>query len=254
MTDSSRKLKELLEAERLATAPTADDRKRNRVGLARQLGMGAALGLSSIASSTWGAWIASAPVKFLATVALAAAGSGSMAWVVSGMRAGSEPASPPATAARTAAARDTRTEPRVGAPASASPTGPDAPQAGPAELAASPSKKSGPSDAAPAALPAEAVDPALRSADTLGAQARLLAETRKALGSGNPAKAVALLDEAASLANAGPLAEELAATRVFALCQLGRRAEARQSAGGFAQRFPGSPLLARVQSACSSER
>ena len=248
--DSSRRLRELVDLERTMAGPSADDRRRNRVRLARQLGLGAAAGASAVTTSTWGAWIASAPAKFLATVAVAAAGSGSAAWLASGLVTNAERASTPVGAVAAAPSRGASVAftPPAGADpgvASAAPVVAPEPVVAPRPSLAA---------ADVAEPPANGSQPAPGHAanDTLAAQARLLAGMRAAMRAGQPAKALSQLEEAAALANVGALSEELLATRVFALCQLGRESEARHGAASFAGRFPGSPLLARVQGACGA--
>jgi hypothetical protein len=94
------------------------------------------------------------------------------------------------------------------------------------------------------------------SAGAGGERARLQEETRlvrdahAALARGDAGRALALLDEHARRFPSGMLAEERAAERVFALCRLGRKADAGAEARAFARNFAGSPLARRVESAC----
>jgi hypothetical protein len=48
------------------------------------------------------------------------------------------------------------------------------------------------------------------------------------------------------------LGQERSAARVLALCQAGKRVEARQAEAQFEARFPRSPLLGRVRGACGN--
>jgi hypothetical protein len=88
------------------------------------------------------------------------------------------------------------------------------------------------------------------SRDPLAEEAQLLREAQAALARGDGAGALALLDAGARRFTAGVLIEERAALHVLALCELGRRAPARDEASAFAAAHPRSPLLARVRAAC----
>jgi hypothetical protein len=80
----------------------------------------------------------------------------------------------------------------------------------------------------------------------------LLEAVRAHLRAGRAGEGIALLDEHARLHAAGALREEAAASRVFALCALGRVNEARSAAFDFRSAFPRSPLGPRVERACSA--
>ena len=69
--------------------------------------------------------------------------------------------------------------------------------------------------------------------------------------SGDAAGALALLNEFERTHPKGVLVQERSAARIFALCAAGRAEEARTRAERFAQLFPKSPHLPRVQRACS---
>jgi hypothetical protein len=73
---------------------------------------------------------------------------------------------------------------------------------------------------------------------------------QRALRSGRPAEALVLLDQQDARYPGGALAQERAAARVLTLCLAGRTAQARLQAERFEQKWPRSPLAARVQSAC----
>jgi hypothetical protein len=89
------------------------------------------------------------------------------------------------------------------------------------------------------------------SSDALAAQSRLLSTMRSAMRARRPQDVLALYDVQPALATTGALSEELMATRVFALCQLGRTTEAERSVVDFASRVPSSPLGPRVRGACA---
>lgn len=86
--------------------------------------------------------------------------------------------------------------------------------------------------------------------DQLQAETRDLRQAQRALRSGHPAEALTLLDQQDRRFPGGALAQERAAARVLALCLAGRTAEARLGAEHFEQKWPRSPLVARVQSSC----
>src|SRR6185437_11501775 len=112
---------------------------------------------------------------------------------------------------------------------------------GPSPVAASPPAH--PTEPAPA-------EPAGRPVDRLEAETRDLSEAHAALNEGDPARALALLDEQSTAYADGQLREERAAARVLALCKLGRADEARALAARFLAENPRSMLADRVRSAC----
>jgi len=87
---------------------------------------------------------------------------------------------------------------------------------------------------------------------TIEAETRLVRAGVAALHAGDAARALAAFDQHARDYPNGLLAEERSAERVIALCDLGRRADARVGAVGFLRQYPHSPLAARVRSACAS--
>jgi hypothetical protein len=112
-----------------------------------------------------------------------------------------------------------------------------------------------PADPAPAAslraVPLRALAPAAPDAsNTLEEETRLLRAAGVALGRGEAEQAIALLDEHAGRYPNGLLSEERAATRVFALCALGRTSQAQRDATTFLRTRPHSPLAARVRASC----
>jgi hypothetical protein len=70
--------------------------------------------------------------------------------------------------------------------------------------------------------------------------------------SGDPRRALDLLDEHARTFPNGILAEERSVERVSALCTLGRVAEAREEATRFLRATPDSPLAESVRSSCGA--
>jgi hypothetical protein len=123
----------------------------------------------------------------------------------------------------------------------------DASHAAPAETAAEP-ETPGPGEP-------PAVAAATRGApSSLGAETALLENARAALGRGDAAGALALLDEHERDFPRGVLVEERLAARVFALCGLGRTAEAERVAERLLRHSPSSPLRARVLQSCAGPR
>jgi len=100
---------------------------------------------------------------------------------------------------------------------------------------------------APAPAPRAAKPPSnLRLQD----EAALLAEVQGALRSGQAATALSKLESYDRRFPGGMLRAEADAAKVFALCAAGKVDRARSAADRFAQRYPSSPALARVQAAC----
>jgi hypothetical protein len=94
--------------------------------------------------------------------------------------------------------------------------------------------------------------PASHGSDNwLTAETSALRQAHSALRSGEPAQALRLIDEQNADYADGALVQERAATRVFALCELGRGAEARAAAAEFEQSWPNAPMLRRVRAACA---
>ena len=91
---------------------------------------------------------------------------------------------------------------------------------------------------------------ATAASDRLAAETAALRTAQQTMRAGRPAEALALLDQQDALYPAGALAQERAAARVLALCQLGNVAAGRTAARAFEQQWPRSPLLGRVRTAC----
>ena len=88
------------------------------------------------------------------------------------------------------------------------------------------------------------------SPTTLEAETRLVRAAVAALHEHDPARALVLLNEHARSYPSGALAEERAAARVNALCDLGQTDNAQAAAAAFLRDRPSSPLAARVRTAC----
>lgn len=91
--------------------------------------------------------------------------------------------------------------------------------------------------------PAPALDP-------LAAEAAALRDAQRALRDGQTSRALELIATQDARFAHGSLQQERAAARVLALCQAGSREKARAEATRFAERWPRSALLTRVQAAC----
>jgi hypothetical protein len=94
---------------------------------------------------------------------------------------------------------------------------------------------------------------AAREGSALAVETRLLQAAQKALQAGRAVESLRLLDEHAARFRGGVLLAERRATRVLALCQLGRVDEARTEAGALASESPESPVLPRVMRSCAFE-
>jgi outer membrane protein assembly factor BamD (BamD/ComL family) len=101
------------------------------------------------------------------------------------------------------------------------------------------------------AAAADAVNPA-PGPSSLDTEIALLRDARSALRAGNAAHALALLDEHDRLYARGALAEDSAAERIYALCALGRSADAGALATHFLAAHPGSPHAASVRASCGA--
>ena len=89
------------------------------------------------------------------------------------------------------------------------------------------------------------------SPSSLAAEMRLLETARAALSGGDARRALALIQEHERDFPNGSLSEERRASKVFALCGLGRRAEAARAAAEFLRTAPASPLRGRVLDSCA---
>ena len=103
-----------------------------------------------------------------------------------------------------------------------------------------------PHPAAPAVTPPAAAE----ITDSLAEEVRLLREARAALDRGDTSRVLASLDEHASRFPRGTLYEERLATRVLALCAMGRIDAARLAAQELERAAPRSPHLVRVRASC----
>ncbi|MBN1609363.1 MAG: hypothetical protein JW940_22220 [Polyangiaceae bacterium] len=80
----------------------------------------------------------------------------------------------------------------------------------------------------------------------------LLGAAQKALASGQPKRALALLEQHQRRFPSAALTQERNAVRIMALCKLGQTARARREAAAFGRQSPESPLTERVRAVCGS--
>jgi pimeloyl-ACP methyl ester carboxylesterase len=105
---------------------------------------------------------------------------------------------------------------------------------------------------APAAAPAPVVEPiAAPAEDPLLAEVSLLQRAQRALRAGQPKEAMELASRHATLYPTSQMALERDALRVFSLCALGRKAEARTLARALLAQAPTSPLRASLEESCA---
>jgi hypothetical protein len=279
----SRSTRGLLERGRVGEPLPPVRRARLKAGVLAELA-----GMSALATTTW--WT-SAAAKVIGSIALVGAvgATGVGVWTVSGGRADDRHAIATApriatstapwvgTTAAVPAAPVPVVEPRaatsmpIASPASTTPAtlpappttprapAPAAPNLDPTPLIAAPSVAAVPVDSPAAATSAPvASTPVERSpvprAARLEEEARLLRDADDALKGGDAARALALLEQHATLYPRSALEPERGAERIFALCQLGRTDEARREAAEFLRTHERGPLSTRVQSSCGGAR
>jgi hypothetical protein len=125
-------------------------------------------------------------------------------------------------------------------------------------------QKSPPEAPSPADVPPESAVPAppqaevaekrppapARSADNLAQEVAILSRAGSELHAGRPAEALKVLEEHQRRFPGGVLTQERSATRVQALCALGRMKEAQNELARLARTAPQSPHVARAKKAC----
>jgi len=90
-----------------------------------------------------------------------------------------------------------------------------------------------------------------RKPSNLMAEVAAVGSANRSLRDGNPEEALRILDANAGVLQDGTLQEETAVSRILALCQLGRTAEAKGEAQRFLRAWPSSPLVPRVKASCA---
>jgi hypothetical protein len=110
----------------------------------------------------------------------------------------------------------------------------------------------GPVEAKPAkrrATPRQTTKPAAHP-DDFTEEVELMGRARAALGRNDASQALALLEEHAKKFPRGTLGPERDASRIMALCALGRTQQAKTHATKFMRKHPRSALTARVRRTC----
>ena len=98
--------------------------------------------------------------------------------------------------------------------------------------------------------PPSTAEVVLESPTRLEEEAELIRLANQALGSGNGALALTILNKHAREFPTGALTEERVAAQIMAACQLGLGAQARGQFDDFIEHWPRSPHRTRVRSAC----
>jgi hypothetical protein len=239
MTELGSKAQELVRAARTAYTPSGEDRARLFAKLANPAplpdadvgNLSGSLGERALDAVRWGAahWpVVAAPIV-VSAVAMFASSGGDLH---------STPVTP-----RESLAPTTQVAPN--AQVAPAPAAADAPASLAAPVAA---------DVAPPR--ARAATPAARETqarDRLREEVALLSQAQAQLHRGEAQQALATLDGHERRFPGGTLSEERAATRIRALCALGRRTEAQGRLRALASRSPRSPYLARVRESCGGQ-
>jgi outer membrane protein assembly factor BamD (BamD/ComL family) len=89
-----------------------------------------------------------------------------------------------------------------------------------------------------------------RGEGTIDEEVRLVQSAQLAIQSGEPRRALSLLDEHARRFPNGMLADAREVARIAAWCNAGERTLARARAEEFLARHPGSPFADRVRNLC----
>lgn len=241
----SERASRIVEDARRAYAPTAPDRVRVRQALAVRLAVGVTL-TSGIASAGT-AWTVASKVVAVGLGASAIVGAGVVTYELAPRFTPPEPAPVRPTVVASSVPSGTAragSEPQPEAfvvpsvePAPARP-----------EPVARVERAAGDRGSTVAAPPASAG----RRPD-VEAELVLLGSAQRALSSGDAARALELTEQHARAFPSGTLAEERRATRIVALCALGRHSEGRHEAREFLARSGNSPLAERVRTACSND-
>jgi len=237
LSDEGRRI---VDEARAAYGPSDEDRARVGASLSLRLtaavgAASAATGASSAAATPAGLLAGKGAVLGLAALVVIGGASAGYWWSRSEAR-------PRAPAAARAGSAPVAAPDQLGQPTAALPA---------AEPEAEPPRRA--SHSRPAArVPGAKAAPSEAGPDVAG-EIALLGEAQRALASGQPEKALVLLDRHAREFPHGSLGQERAAARIIALCALGRVTTARAEAAAFLARSPGSPLAERVRAACGAD-
>lgn len=239
MTDLSPESKALIELARADDEPTAADRARVR----RALGASLATGIAASSATSFAAGAGAKAAAAGATAGLAGTLKIAM-WVGIGMALGAATtgavvfATHDKTPDRALAPRVSAREPVMAVVPSREEPAPEGTAIGMATIPLEVSAKSASTKTPPP------------SPSSLTAEMRLLETARAALSSGDARRALTLIEQHERDYPTGALVEERRASKVFALCELGRRSEAARAASEFLRTAPTSPLRGRVLDSC----
>lgn len=225
--------KELLDAARDGHAPPAEGRERVRRRVVARIGA-AAFASSAVATAGIGL------TKAVAVVGVVLIGGGAGYYA---MHRTPEPAATTLAAAPTISSSSSQRPVAVASVEAPVPPAPPASSAPPA-----------PSVAPAASVRRPPPTPSLPAPPSIGEETSLLAGAQSALRAGDAKGALSLLERHRERYPSGALAEEREASRVLALCKLGRVAEARSAADTFVTAHPRSPAVPRVRAACAPDR
>lgn len=218
----------VIAAARDAHVPSEVQRARVRRGLDAKLATGVAAPL--LASSTAMAMTG----KIGATIALVAAVGAGTTYVVT-----------------------TRPEHREGPPPALHKAAARAPRASqsppPAPTLATPPREDAPPASAPVRAPARRKEVSPPPRADLAGELALLTQVSAATKRGEVSQAAELLRTYDQRFPSGKLAEERAAAGILVLCAAGHVPDARTEARHFLERWPRSPLVARIRSSCAAE-
>jgi hypothetical protein len=270
MTELGPEARAILDAGRAGDDPTPADRDRMRGRVLRAV----AVGVAATAASTATEVAAAAAPKGAALFSVAwkvmlgvvTAGAVYVAVASPPGKSSSEDRAPALSTTTAAVAKATSSpEPKAAeaspAPsspqqasdpaASKSPTAPVAKVDPPKPVPGREASKAPEAPKAPEASPSPAADlPTPAPANSLDAETRKLGEAERALQGGDPARALSMIDEQSATYQSGQLREEREAARIFALCKLGRTAEAEAARAAFLRDHPHAPTVDRVRAAC----
>ena len=248
MSSDDPSLDDLIRAQRLGVRMTAWQRAANRARLLSRVVpgvIGASAGSAASSASVGSAGLAS---SWLAKAALGIvlAGGASAAYVYARHPVAGD-AIPGGPAPSNVAPPATQTARLLTAPPAVAAVPVEATESAPAiagSVAQAPVTHRSKRSSAPSLATASA-------SPSLAVEVQLMHDVDSALKSGQPERALSLLDERRP-GDGGYMWEERAAARVFALCQLGRVESARAAAARFLRDRPRSPLSARVRATCAA--
>lgn len=243
MTRLSPEARRLLQLARSHDDPSPASLRRAEHSLALRIarGVGATAAATLWAQSASGFAIVASKVVAIAALAGATTAVGYWALPL-------KPQQPAASSARAKTAAELRRTAPLATPAASNAADVQAQEPKPAAEA----EASVMNRPAPRALPslARVEREVTASADRLREETQELRVAQQALRRGNAVLALDLLSQQDQTYPDGVLQQERSAARVLALCESGQKDLARAEARRFEQRWPKSPLVARLRSAC----